>query len=104
MLGAMLCDISFEDGIQKGTGRPYGSGLLNKPQRAVFAWPLLSSDTVGTSRNNITHTMPVPEKSEGHFVFPRPRASPHPLQTLNTTKARRHNYDVPQRQQALLVS
>lgn len=47
----MLCDISFEDSIQKGTGRPYGSGLLNKPQRIVFAWPLLSSDTVGTSRN-----------------------------------------------------
>lgn len=48
--------------------------------------------------------MPVPEKSEGHFAFHRPRASPHPQQTLNTTKARRHNYDVPQRQQALLVS
>lgn len=48
--------------------------------------------------NSITQTMPVPEKSEGHFVFHRPRASSHPQQTLNTMKARSHKDDAPQRE------
>lgn len=75
------------------------------PRGSYLHRALLGSDMMGTSRNSISHMMPVSEQSEGCFIFHRPIAPPHPQQTWNTAKARNHNYDVPQRQiTALLVS